>query len=85
MFCFQQEIGNGLGSGELTPKESQNFVAKLDNLRREDYTVLQEGKNDHAGGMGTPSHEAGRSGEEKVKVVTRLSFPESMRQGSRIG
>ena len=41
MFLLQQEIGNGLGSGELTPKESQNFVAKLDNLRR-DYTVLRE-------------------------------------------
>jgi len=41
MFSLQQEIGNGLGSGELTPNESQNFVAKLDNLRR-DYTVLRE-------------------------------------------
>lgn len=41
MFLLQQEIGNGLGSGELTPNESQNFVAKLDNLRR-DYTVLRE-------------------------------------------
>ncbi len=41
MFLLQQEIGNGLGSGELTPNESQNFVAKLDNLRR-DYAVLRE-------------------------------------------
>jgi hypothetical protein len=32
-----------LGSGELTPNESQAFLTKLDNLRR-DYTVLRERK-----------------------------------------
>ena len=41
MFLLQQAIGNGLGSGELTSMEAQNFLAKLDNLRR-DYTVLRE-------------------------------------------
>ncbi len=41
MFLLQQKIGNGLGSGELTPNEAQNFVAKLVNIRR-DYTVLRE-------------------------------------------
>src|SRR3972149_6146311 len=41
MFLLQQAIGTGLGSGELTPKEAQNFLTKLDNLRR-DYTVLRE-------------------------------------------
>ena len=43
MFLLQQTIGNGLGSGELTPNESQAFMTKLDNLRR-DYTVLRERK-----------------------------------------
>ncbi len=43
MFLLQQSIGNGLGSGELTPNEARNFVTKLDNLRR-DYTVLRERK-----------------------------------------
>ena len=41
MFLLQQEIGKGLGSGELTPNEAQNSLTKLDNLRR-DYTVLRE-------------------------------------------
>jgi len=41
MFSLQQEIGKGLGSGELTPNEAQNSLTKLDNLRR-DYSVLRE-------------------------------------------
>lgn len=41
MYLLQQKIGNGLGSGELAPNEAQNFLKKLDNLRR-DYTVLRE-------------------------------------------
>src|SRR3972149_7946186 len=48
MFLLQQTIGNGLGSGELTPNESQAFMAKLDNLRR-DYTVLRERKTTQKG------------------------------------
>jgi len=41
MFALQQRIGNGLASGELTPNEAQNLLAKLENIRRE-YTVLRE-------------------------------------------
>ena len=41
MFTLQQRIGNGLASGELTPNEAQNLLAKLENFRRE-YTVLRE-------------------------------------------
>jgi uncharacterized protein YlaN (UPF0358 family) len=41
MFVLQQRIGNGLASGELTPNEAQNLLAKLENIRRE-YTVLRE-------------------------------------------
>jgi uncharacterized protein YlaN (UPF0358 family) len=41
MFALQQSIGNGLASGELTPNEAQNLLAKLENIRRE-YTVLRE-------------------------------------------
>jgi uncharacterized protein YlaN (UPF0358 family) len=41
MFLLQQRIGNGLASGELTPNEAQNLLAKLENIRRE-YTVLRE-------------------------------------------
>ena len=61
MFALQQRIGNGLASGELTPNEAQNLLAKLENIRR-DYTVLRE-RRTTAGGMGPPSWEAGRSGE----------------------
>ena len=41
IFLLQQGIGNGLASGELTPNEAQNLLAKLENIRRE-YTVLRE-------------------------------------------
>ncbi|MFO7559550.1 MAG: hypothetical protein R6X10_12025 [Desulfobacterales bacterium] len=41
MFAFQQRIGNGLASGELTAIEAQNLLAKLEITRR-DYTVLRE-------------------------------------------
>ncbi len=41
IFSLQQGIGNGLASGELTPNEAQNLLAKLENIRRE-YTVLRE-------------------------------------------
>jgi uncharacterized protein YlaN (UPF0358 family) len=41
MFALQQKIGNGLASGELTPNEAQNLLAKLENIRRE-YTVLRD-------------------------------------------
>ena len=41
MFALQQRIGNGLASGELTPNEAQNLLAKLENIRR-DYMVLRE-------------------------------------------
>lgn len=41
MFVLQQGIGNGLASGEFTPNEAQNLLAKLENIRR-DYTVLRE-------------------------------------------
>ncbi|MFH1741692.1 MAG: hypothetical protein ABIH23_22020 [bacterium] len=41
MFAFQQRIGNELASGELTPIEAHNLLAKLENIRRE-YTVLRE-------------------------------------------
>jgi hypothetical protein len=41
MFLLQQGIGNGLASGELTPNEAQNLLAKLEYIRR-DYTVLRE-------------------------------------------
>ena len=41
MFALQQRMGNGLASGEFTPNEAQNLLAKLENIRR-DYTVLRE-------------------------------------------
>ena len=41
MFALQQRIGNGLASGELTPNEAQNLLARLENIRR-DYTVLRD-------------------------------------------
>jgi len=41
LFALQQRIGNGLASGELTPNEAQNLLAKLENIRSE-YTVLRE-------------------------------------------
>jgi uncharacterized protein YlaN (UPF0358 family) len=41
MFALQQGIGNGLASGEFTPNEAQNLLAKLEIIRR-DYTVLRE-------------------------------------------
>jgi hypothetical protein len=41
MFVLQQRIGTGLASGELTPNEAQNLLAKLEDIRR-DYTVLRE-------------------------------------------
>jgi len=41
MFAFQQRIGNGLASGELTSIETQNLLAKLE-ITRNDYTVLRE-------------------------------------------
>jgi hypothetical protein len=41
MLLLQQRIGNGLASGELTPNEAQNLLAKLEDIRRE-YTVLRE-------------------------------------------
>ena len=41
IFLLQQGIGNGLASGEVTPNEAQNLLARLENIRRE-YTVLRE-------------------------------------------
>ena len=41
MFALQQRIGNGVASGELTPNEAQNLLARLENIRR-DYTVLRD-------------------------------------------
>ena len=41
IFLLQQGIGNGLASGELSPNEAQNLLAKLENIRRE-YTVLRD-------------------------------------------
>ena len=45
MFALQQRIGNGLASGELTPNEAQNLLAKLEgsskNWRKLLWTLYQ--------------------------------------------
>jgi hypothetical protein len=38
---LQQNIDNGLASGEFTPIEAQNLLAELENISRE-YMVLRE-------------------------------------------
>ncbi|GJQ48802.1 MAG: hypothetical protein K8F34_08580 [Candidatus Kuenenia stuttgartiensis] len=70
MFLLQQEIGKGLGSGELTLDASQEFVVKLDNLRR-DYTVLRERKTTQE--EWAPLLTKLEDMEKEVKVV--LAYP----------
>jgi uncharacterized protein YlaN (UPF0358 family) len=73
MFALQQRIGNGLASGEITPNEAQNLLAKLENIRRE-YTVLRERRT---------------TAEEWDPLLGLTgcapNLQESMRQESRIG